>query len=476
MSVVMNAVVPSSRLDGTAESASHRPRSVQRGDGSTGSDAAATTCPPVASASARASLLAGAGRVVEAAESLHALLADADSAELAATQLERLLEAHAEDAALLPMRRALLEHRTHVDDPAALRSALLTLCRFELDVAKDSSAQARCSTACWPPTRTTTRRSANARVSRSRPVTSSARACLDRRLKSLPRARGSSELGARDAAARRAGPMCDRCARGDRALVESSQREPALRKVALAALNNQEHAARAVRVLERVAEAIDDKASRAEVYEALFDKASPEALGSSEEALYEAWLATIEDDDKALIVASRAAARVPESDPFWDRAEELARAVKRPEPVAEAYRAVLARTEPPLRKRPRCARRAWRCLPREWFDDQDLVSGCSARDGSRALGARGFERLKLIYNAGGALARAVRAVRPRISAQADDDTRSMTSKTRSRRRATSLAIPSAPSAISSSCAHSQGRHKIESQLERLYERMAATRR
>jgi hypothetical protein len=245
--------------------------------------------------------------------------------------------------------------------------------------------------------------------------------------------------------------------------VETFPKEPALRKVALAALHDRDHAARAVEVLERVADAIDDKASRAEVYEALFEKGRPRPSAAPKEALYEACSGRSGRQEGAR-GRSRAAARVPESDAFWDRAEELARSVKRPEPVAEAYRAVLARSEPPLLEETalRVGERGV-AFHEEWFDDQELVTGLLRRVMEVAPSAHwAFER-ELSTRA--KLARAVRVVRsrhprPRRRRHAFDDHRDAVETARDPR-----ATRSVPSATSSSCARSEGRQQIESQLE-----------
>jgi hypothetical protein len=91
-----------------------------------------------------------AGRVVEAAESLHALLSMKQTP-LWPPQSSSACSRRTLTAALLPMRRA-LEHRTHVDD-LALRDALLALCRFEPTSPTIKRAQVMCSIACWRPTR-----------------------------------------------------------------------------------------------------------------------------------------------------------------------------------------------------------------------------------------------------------------------------------------------------------------------------------
>ena len=433
----------------------------------------------IASVSARASLLAGAHRVVEAGESLRGFLTDETAGEEAATLLERLLEAHPDEEALIPLRRALFEHRTHTQEPNALRVALLSLFRFELDVARD---QARAGLVLdrvleGDPDDDEAL-GERVRLALAAGDLERAEACLDRRL---------SVAADDDARVSRASELAmlrlDKLGNVPGALdaieafVERFPKEPALRKVALAALSDPMHAGRAVRVLERVAEATDDKESRAQVYEALFDRVGSEAgraaLGDSEEALYQAWLACIDDDKRALEIAARAAERVPQSEPFWDRAEELARAVKRPEPVAAAYRAVLARTEPPLDEETalRVGERGV-AFHEEWFDDQEQVAALLRRVIEVAPAAHwAFERLKLVYNAAERWQELFELFDRAIVAQEDDDTRSMIIED-AVETARDLAGDSerAIGYLEQLRAIRKDDGKIESQLERLYER------
>ncbi len=358
------------------------------------------------SVSARALVLERAGRATEAAEALSAMLADEAAGQQAKAAVIALLDRQGDVPELLPTRRALCEDDTRGREGDDLRTALLALFRFELDVAKDRSrAGAALDRVLEADPHDDEALRERARLAIADGDLAKAEACLEKRLfvasDDDARVERAAELA-----------MLRLEQRGDAAsaltaiepFVDAYPREPALRAVALAALSAGLEPARSVKVLTRVAEATDEPAARAEVYEALFAKAPAEALVGLEAGLFEAWLACIDDDGKALEVASRAAAQAPDNDAFWDRAEELARALKRPEPVAVAFRKVLGGPADGPRLDVEVALRVGErgvAFHEEWFDDSEQVTSLLRQVIDLAPSAQwAFERLKLVYNSG----------------------------------------------------------------------------
>jgi tetratricopeptide (TPR) repeat protein len=99
--------------------------------------------------------------------------------------------------------------------------------------------------------------------------------------------------------------------------------------------------------------------------------------------------------DEALLTALEAAADFPEAQFFWDAAEQLARSLRRPQPVMDAYRAMLERhLEPDVAEW--VARRAVD-LYEEWFEDPEGAISLLQRIQALPGGAWAFERLKLAF-------------------------------------------------------------------------------
>ena len=160
--------------------------------------------------------------------------------------------------------------------------------------------------------------------------------------------------------------------------------------------------AEAARLLEAAAESADDPAGRAQAIEALL------AVSADDDQLAEArsrWLAQLletksGDPEEALRIALRGAETSPGEEEFWRFAEQMARKLERPLPVAEAYSRALAR-QLELDVAERVGRRMID-FHEEWFDDAEQAIKLLGRVLSLVPEASwAFDRLKLAFNAAG---------------------------------------------------------------------------
>jgi tetratricopeptide (TPR) repeat protein len=157
---------------------------------------------------------------------------------------------------------------------------------------------------------------------------------------------------------------------------------------------------RAALLLEKMAEGEGDAEARADVIEALL------AVSASDPELAEArarWMRQLLDTkldvpEEALRLALRGAQASPGEEELWSVAEEMARKLDQPGPVAEAYARTIERELPP-----EVANVVGRRLVEfneEWFDDPERVIGLLSRVLSLCPEADwAFERLKLAFNA-----------------------------------------------------------------------------
>lgn len=120
--------------------------------------------------------------------------------------------------------------------------------------------------------------------------------------------------------------------------------------------------------------------------------------------------------ERALAVALQAASELPQELALWERAEQLARELRSPEPLAAAYRSALgivARASMPApgasERTPALAQGSAEIVEElgrraveyheEWFEDADVVAALLRRVVELAPGSTwAFERLKLLYN------------------------------------------------------------------------------
>lgn len=203
--------------------------------------------------------------------------------------------------------------------------------------------------------------------------------------------------------------------------------EPRLRELSLEALGRPAVAARAAALVARVAEGEPDAARRAALYAAAFDSASHTELGPEQAALFDAWIACYDGDAAAMLpVVVRAATSFPDDEARWERAEELARELDQPAPVAEAYRSVLQRgAELDAEVAMRLGERGV-AFQEEWFDDEEAVTRMLRLVVDAVPTATwAFERLKLVYNAEERWAELFELYDRVIDAASDDEERAM---------------------------------------------------
>jgi tetratricopeptide (TPR) repeat protein len=184
-----------------------------------------------------------------------------------------------------------------------------------------------------------------------------------------------------------------------RALVERALSRPAARR-------------RAAEVYERIADAAEDTDAFAAAMEVLLaTPADDPELREARRGWYEKLLERPGlPADRALAVAVRAASELPGDLALWERAEQLARAERTPERVAEAYRralgvaqkggeakpATLAGQEPDTIEE--VGRRAVE-YHEEWFDEPETVLALLRRVLDLVPSSTwAFDRLKLAYN------------------------------------------------------------------------------
>src|SRR5690606_22085378 len=158
----------------------------------------------------------------------------------------------------------------------------------------------------------------------------------------------------------------------------------------------------AAELLENAAEAADDPEQRVAVIEALL------AISADDPALAAArgrWLAQLieskeNEPEEALRIALRGAEAAPGEEELWSFAEQMARRLEQPQPVAEAYARALSRgPEPSIAER--LGRRMVE-FHEEWFDEPEQVIALLERVLTLCPDATwAFERLKLAFNAAG---------------------------------------------------------------------------
>jgi tetratricopeptide (TPR) repeat protein len=178
----------------------------------------------------------------------------------------------------------------------------------------------------------------------------------------------------------------------------------AAQRAVLRALETPGCAARALGILDRAAEHVDELEDRAKLYEALLAVPSTEPrIVEARPELFDKLLACLKDaPDRALAIALRAVGEYPAEEALWDRAEKLAREAKQPDRVAMAYRQTLVHAA--TRLSPEVAMQIGQRgvdFQEEWFDDPEAVTHMLKLVVDVAPTATwAFERLKLVYNSG----------------------------------------------------------------------------
>lgn len=160
--------------------------------------------------------------------------------------------------------------------------------------------------------------------------------------------------------------------------------------------------ARAAAILERVAEGSDDPSARADVIEALLavSNDAPELADERSRWLLQLLETKSDAPEEGLRLALRGAEAAPAEQRLWEFAEEMARRLDQPAPVAEAYGRAIERQLPP-EIADSLGRRVVE-FQEEWFDEPDRVVQLLERVIELCPGAEwAFDRLKLSFNASG---------------------------------------------------------------------------
>jgi tetratricopeptide (TPR) repeat protein len=186
-----------------------------------------------------------------------------------------------------------------------------------------------------------------------------------------------------------------------RAVLKEVPNDPTARELAGRLLAHGTTRAEALKLLESACDATEDVATReqilARLLEAPADADEPEARRGWFEKLCDLQRDQGRAQD-AVATAVRAAREMPQVPAFWDRAEELARTLSRPEDMAALYDEVLARALTGEQAR-QIGERAVQ-FHEEWFDEPARV----VRILERVLALNptddwAFDRLKLLFDA-----------------------------------------------------------------------------
>jgi len=177
--------------------------------------------------------------------------------------------------------------------------------------------------------------------------------------------------------------------------------DPTARALAARLLGHEETRSEATRVLDRACDEADDGSARARILECLLDAPA----GPADANARAGWFARLidvrlegADPQGALATTIRAVRELPEVVTLWDRAEELARTLGRPDEVTALYDEVLARPLP----RDQALRLGQRAVQfhDEWFEDSAAAVRILERVLEREPSAEwAFNRLKLRLDA-----------------------------------------------------------------------------
>ena len=168
------------------------------------------------------------------------------------------------------------------------------------------------------------------------------------------------------------------------------------------ALSVPEARAGAALILERVAEGSDDPAARADVIEALLaiSNDAPELAAARTRWLMQLLETKSDAPEEALRLALRGAEAAPGEEELWAFAEQMARRLDQPGPVAEAYARAIDR-DLPAETADSLGRRMVE-FHEEWFEDSERVVHLLERVIALCPAAEwAFDRLKLAFNAAG---------------------------------------------------------------------------
>ncbi len=160
--------------------------------------------------------------------------------------------------------------------------------------------------------------------------------------------------------------------------------------------------ARAAAILEQVAEGSEDPGARADVIEALLavSNDAPELTAARSRWLMQLLETKTDVPEEALRLALRGAEAAPAEEQLWAFAEEMARRLDQPGPLAEAYARTIER-ELPAEIADSLGRKIVE-FHEEWFEDSERVVHLLERVITLCPAAEwAFDRLKLSFNAAG---------------------------------------------------------------------------
>jgi len=236
--------------------------------------------------------------------------------------------------------------------------------------------------------------------------------------------------------------------------------------------------ARASALLEKIASVTDDRVGRAEVIEALLavSAEAPELARARTRWLTQLLRTKQDQPAEALRLALQGAETSPEETELWDTAHEMARKLSDPSAVAEAYERTL--------ERPLSAEVAGAMGLRmveffeEWFDDPDRVHAVLERVLLLSPAAEwAFDRLKLTFNSAGRWPELFMLYDRRLAAGSSSKEEEI-----SLLREAAMAAKDFASDAERAIGYlerlnrlSPGDNRVETTLERLYERHGRTR-
>jgi tetratricopeptide (TPR) repeat protein len=238
------------------------------------------------------------------------------------------------------------------------------------------------------------------------------------------------------------------------------------------ALSVPEARAGAAAILERVAEGSEDPAARADVIEALLavSNDAPELAAARSRWLMQLLETKSDAPEEALRLALRGAEAAPGEEELWAFAEQMARRLDQPAPVAEAYARAIDR-DLPAEIADSLGRRMVE-FHEEWFDDSERVVHLLERVISLCPAAEwAFDRLKLSFNAAGRWPELFALYDQRLAEPITESERLELLREAAMAARDFASDPErAISYFEKLNARSPGDTRVESSLERLYER------
>ena len=183
-------------------------------------------------------------------------------------------------------------------------------------------------------------------------------------------------------------------------VLEASPSDPTALPILQRALGRASSRPRAAAMLERASESAPTKERAATILRVLLGApADTPELMEGRKGWYKRLLDLLSDrPDEALFTALQAAADFADAQFFWDAAEQLARSLRRPQPVMDGYRAMLERhLDADVAEW--VARRAVDFYE-EWFEDPEGAISLLQRIQGQPGGGWAFERLKLAFISG----------------------------------------------------------------------------